>query len=113
MSLDPFDVVTVRKAGRSTPSVGRSRTQEDDDPFAVVQVQRPKALAQGQVKDVSPLKVGAPSFKQFADAGAELPAAPPPTTTERVCLCPLCGLGALVDRQMLEPWTLLPRSNSS
>ena len=39
--------------------------------------------------------------------------APPPTTTERVCLCPLCGLGALVDRQMLEPWTLLPRSNSS
>ena len=76
MSLDPFDVVTVRKAGRSTPSVGRSRTQEDDDPFAVVQVQRPKALAQGQVKDVSPLKVGAPSFQQFADAGAELPAAP-------------------------------------
>ena len=39
--------------------------------------------------------------------------APPPTTTERACLCPLCGLGALVDRQMLEPWTLLPRSNSS
>ena len=77
MSLDPFDVVTVRKAGRSTPSVGRSRTQEDDDPFAVVQVSRPKALTQGQVKDVSPLKVGAPSFQQFADAGAELPAAPP------------------------------------
>ena len=76
MSLDPFDVVTVRKAGRSTPSVGRSRTQEDDDPFAVVQVQRPKALTQGQVKDVSPLKVGAPSFQQFAEAGAELPAAP-------------------------------------
>lgn len=37
----------------------------------------------------------------------------PPPTTERACLCPLCGLGALVDRQMLEPWTLLPRSNSS
>ena len=77
MSLDPFDVVTVRKSGRSTPSVGRTR-QEDDDPFAVVQVQRPKALTQGQVKDVSPLKIGAPSFQQFADAGAELPAAPTP-----------------------------------
>jgi hypothetical protein len=75
MSLDPFDVVTVRKGGRSAPSVGRTR-QEDDDPFAVVQVQRPKALTQGKVKDVSPLKVGAPSFKQFADAGAELSAAP-------------------------------------
>jgi len=82
MSLDPFDVVTVRKSGRPTPSVGRPR-QEEDDPFAVVQVQRPKALTQGQVKDVSPLKVGAPSFKQFADAGAELPAAPPPTTTPK------------------------------
>ena len=82
MSLDPFDVVTVRKSGRPTPSVGRPR-QEDDDPFAVVQVSRPKALTQGQVKDVSPLKVGAPSFQQFADAGAELPAAPPPTTTPK------------------------------
>lgn len=82
MSLDPFDVVTVRKSGRPTPSVGRPR-QEDDDPFAVVQVQRPKALTQGQVKDVSPLKIGASSFQQFADAGAELPAAPPPTTTPK------------------------------
>ena len=34
--------------------------------------------------------------------------APPPTPTEQACLCPLCGLGALVYRQMLEPWTLLP-----
>lgn len=78
MSLDPFDVVTVRKAGRSTPSVGRSRTQEEeDDPFASVLVSRPKALTQGQVQDVSPLKIGAPSFQQFAEAGAKLPDAPP------------------------------------
>jgi hypothetical protein len=78
MSGDPFDVVTVRKAGRSTPSVGRTRQQEEeDDPFASVLVSRPKALTQGQVKDVSPLKIGAPSFQQFAEAGAELPVAPP------------------------------------
>jgi len=78
MSVDPFAAVKVRKSGRATaPSVSRPRQEEDDDPFAVVQVQRPKAFTQGKVSDVSPLKIGAPSFQQFADAEAELPAAPP------------------------------------
>jgi hypothetical protein len=78
MSVDPFAAVKVRKSGRATaPSVSRPRQEEDDDPFAVVQIQRPKAFTQGKVSDVSPLKIGAPSFQQFADAEAELPQAPP------------------------------------
>ena len=41
--------------------------------------------------------------------GAETPA----PTKVRECLCPFCGVGVLVDRQLLEPWTLLPRRDTS
>ena len=76
MSADPFAVVTVRKSGRATPPV--DRPQQEDDPFAAVQVQRPKSLTKGQLKDVMPMKVGAPSFKQFFEASEALPQAPMP-----------------------------------
>ena len=42
-----------------------------------------------------------------------LKAAAPTPTPERLCLCPICGIGVLTERQMLEPWTLQPRSDTS
>lgn len=78
MSNDPFAVVKVRKSSKALPLSNVKREEEEDDPFAAVKVRRPEAFTQGQVRDVMPLKVGAPSFQQFADAEAELPAAPTP-----------------------------------
>ena len=54
--------------------------QKKNDPFADL---APPPRVGFPAKTLSPLKIGAPSFKQFADAGAELPAAPPPTTTPK------------------------------
>jgi len=48
--------------------------------------------------------------KKLAAIRAILGTAPPEPPKERECLCPICGIGALVDRQMLEPWTMLPRT---
>lgn len=42
-----------------------------------------------------------------------LEATAPVPTPERPCLCPVCGIGVLVSRQMLQPWTLLPWSDTS
>ena len=79
MSDDPFAVVTVRKSGRPQPVV-RPKQEEEDDPFAAVQVRpkerRPMSFTQGEVKDVPLLNVGAPSFRQFEEASAELADAP-------------------------------------
>lgn len=54
--------------------------QKKNDPFADL---APPPRVGFPAKTLSPLKIGAPSFQQFADAGAELPAAPPPTTTPK------------------------------
>lgn len=48
--------------------------QKKNDPFADL---APPPRVGFPAKTLSPLKIGAPSFQQFADAGAELPAAPP------------------------------------
>jgi hypothetical protein len=32
----------------------------------------------------------------------------PPPTTPRPCLCPVCGVGALIERVLLSPFTLTP-----
>jgi hypothetical protein len=47
--------------------------QKKNDPFADL---APPPRVGLPAKTLSPLKIGAPSFQQFADAGAELPAAP-------------------------------------
>lgn len=44
---------------------------------------------------------------------AALAAAAPTPKPKRVCVCPVCGVGVLVTRQMLAPWTPLPRSDTS
>jgi hypothetical protein len=49
--------------------------KKKDDPFADL---APPPRVGFPAKTLSPLKIGAPSFQQFADAGAELPAAPTP-----------------------------------
>lgn len=42
-----------------------------------------------------------------------LRADPPAPLAVRECLCPFCGIGVLVQRELLEPWTLLPRRDTS
>jgi hypothetical protein len=51
--------------------------------------------------------------KKLAAIRALLNVEPPPPIAERLCLCPVCGKGQLTYREMLEPWSLLPRSNTS
>jgi hypothetical protein len=51
--------------------------------------------------------------KKLAAIRALLDVEPPPPIAERLCLCPVCGKGQLTPREMLEPWSLLPRSNTS
>lgn len=51
--------------------------------------------------------------EKLAAIRALLVAEAPVPLEERECLCPICGLGSLVERQMLEPWTMLPRRDTS
>lgn len=46
--------------------------------------------------------------EKLAAIRAILGSAPPEPLKESECRCPTCGVGALVDRQRLAPWTMLP-----